>query len=105
MTAIPRRAFLSTAALAAAGCRHPEPIDRQELVERAQRLVAQRLASPGSAAFGGDADTSVEELSGNRYRVRGLVDYAGEAGGRRVMFTCILRRRGKDWELEDLIFE
>ena len=105
MIAIRRRAFLSTAALAAAGCRRAEPVDRQELVERAQRLVAQRLASPGSAAFGGEADTSVEELGGNRYRVRGMVDYAGEVGGRRVMFTCIFHRRGKDWELDELIFE
>lgn len=104
MTAISRRAFLAGAGLAATGCRRPEPVDRREVLENAQRFVAQRLASPGSAAFGGDADTSVEELGGNRYRVRGMVDYAGEAGGRRVMFTCVLRRR-KEWELDELIFE
>ncbi len=93
------------AGFASIGCRRQEPVNRQKLVETAQRLVMQRLASPGSAAFGGEADTSVEELGGSRYRVRGMVDYAGEIGGRRVMFTCILRRRGTDWELEELIFE
>ena len=91
--------------LACAGCRREEPVDRQKLVETAQRLVAQRLASPGSAAFGGEADTSVEELGGNRYRVRGMVDYTGEIGGRRVMFTGIFRRRGREWEVEELTFE
>ncbi len=71
----------------------------------AQRLVALRLASPGSAAFGGEADTTVEQLGVDRYRVRGMVDYAGEVGGRRVMFTCVIRRRGNDWDLDELIFE
>ena len=91
--------------LACGGCRRQEPVDRQKLVEAAQQLVALRLASRGSAAFGGEADTTVEELSGSRYRVRGMVDYAGEMGGRRVMFTCTLMRRGKEWELEELVFE
>jgi hypothetical protein len=105
VTAIPRRAFLSAAGLAYAGCRRREPVERQEVVEAAQRLVTQRLASPGSAAFGGEADTSVEELGGSRYRVRGMVDYEGEIGARRVMFNCVLRRRDKEWELEDLVLE
>ncbi len=80
-------------------------MDRRNVVEAAQHLVTQRLASAGSAAFGGEADTTVEELGDNRYRVRGMVDYTGEIGVRRVMFTCVLRRRRRDWELEDLVFE
>ena len=76
------------------------------MVQAAQNIVLRRLASPGNVGFGGEADTTVEELGGRRYRVSGLVDYEGEAGSMRNSFTCVLEfHTDEGCEIEELTIQ
>ena len=87
-------------------CAHEQHQDPRRAMEASQELVRDRLASPGTVQFGGEADTTVEEISQNRFRVRGMVDYAGLDGATmRVSYTCIVRYRDTGrWELEEIDF-
>lgn len=109
---LPSRQFLIAAvaalSLAAGGCHREkvQPIDKHKVIEAANDIVMRRLVSPGSVAFGGEVDVTVEDLGGNRYRVTGPLDYEGSVGSMRSGFKCVLHYRGgKDWELEELTFQ
>ena len=94
-------------ALFLAACAPVEHQDPRKAMEASQHLVRDRLASPGTVQFGGEADTTVEEISHNRFRVRGMVDYAGlDKATMRVRYTCVVRYRGpQNWQLEEIEFQ
>ena len=102
---VTRRAVLTcAAALCGAGCeRNQVERDPHEAIQAAHDFVKVRLVSPGTAAFGGDADTVVDELGAGRYRVRGLVDYTGVDGSTmRVSFTCVVSVANNRWSLDEM---
>lgn len=99
-------AFLLAAAFA---CKHEEPYrpTPAEVRLAAQGLITEQLMSPGAILFASEADTSVEELSSGRFRVRSYVDYKGASGMPiRTNFDCVIRCKGKDkWDMADMKWE
>jgi len=108
----PRPAFLALVMLLAAGsgCRPRTEVhrpSRDEARRISQEVIKQALLSPGYILFSNDAEMSIDELGRGRFRVRGFVDYQGQAGMPiRTNYTCVLRysTRGR-WEVEDLQWE
>jgi len=57
--------------------------------------------------FASDIETSVEELSPYRFRVRSFIDYQGKSGlPVRTNYDCVIHSKGKDiWEVEEMKLE
>jgi len=103
-----RRALLAAGvAWSGAACKQARSArDPKEAIQAANDFVKAKLISPGTAVFGGEADTQVEELSAHRYRVKGIVDYGGNEGTMRVSFTCVVTAPAGngEWSLEEMDF-
>jgi hypothetical protein len=107
MVRMSRRAVLAVAAAFSGACNpaRSEP-DPREAIRAAHDFVKERLVSSGTAVFGGEADTQVEQLSPGKFRVTGMVDYGGAEGTMRVSFTCVVSDTEDNgrWSLEEMDF-
>jgi hypothetical protein len=77
--------------------------DKSMAYVQAENFVRERLKNPAGASFPWSGD--VEALGNNRYQVESYVDATNGFGATiRTHYTCVVRKSGDTWSLEDLDF-